>query len=314
MSMKRRDFIKTGTAAAAGVLISTNTFARTLIRDSVKPLNIPDPSSWKENEVNISWIGHSTILMNFFGTKILTDPVLFERIGLYFLGMTFGPARYSAPALEFDQIPKPDLILLSHAHMDHMDFHTLSEFADKYPGKIDVITAFNTSDVISELKWKSLREIDWNQSLDYNGIKIRAIEVQHFGWRYPWERDRSKGYMQNGRSFNAYLLQKNETQILFGGDTAYSEKFKEAGIKDVDIAIMPIGAYYPWRRNHCTPEEALVMAYEHMNAKVFIPIHCGTFKQGMEPIEEPLMWLNESLPKYAMKLGLKGIGETFTSA
>jgi L-ascorbate metabolism protein UlaG (beta-lactamase superfamily) len=312
--MKRRQFIKSGITIAAGSLIYNNAVAKSAFIDKEIPANVPDPSKWKDDEVNMAWIGHSTVLMNIFGTLIITDPVLFDRIGLYFFGITFGPARFTAPALDFDQIPKPDLVLLSHAHMDHMDYRTLKAFTDRYPGELDCITAYNTSDVIEELNWKSLVELDWKDHLVYkNNINIKALEVQHFGWRYPWERDRSKGYFENGRSYNAYLLESNGTRIVFGGDTAYTDKFLTAGIRDIDIAIMPIGAYYPWRRNHCTPEEALVMAFDHMNARTFVPIHCNTFKQGMEPIDEPLAWLNESIPNYALTLGIHQIGETFTA-
>jgi L-ascorbate metabolism protein UlaG (beta-lactamase superfamily) len=208
--MKRRAFIKSGVTIAAGTLFYNNALASTLNKEKLVPSRTPDPSSWKETEINLAWIGHSTVLLNVFGTIILTDPVLFERIGLYFFGLTFGPARFSAPAIEFDYMPKPDLILLSHAHMDHMDFKTLKAFSDKYPGEIDCITAYNTSDVIEELKWKSLQEIDWRESLTYRNINIKALEVQHFGWRYPWERDRSKGFMDNGRSYNAYLLESGD--------------------------------------------------------------------------------------------------------
>jgi len=312
--MKRRSFIKNSLAIAAGSLIYRNAYAESISREADIPVSRPDPASWKESDINVAWIGHSTVLINFYGTIIITDPVLFERIGLYFFGFTFGPARYSAPALSFEELPKPDLVLLSHAHMDHMDFATLKAFTDKYPGELDCITAYNTKDVIEELSWKTLRELDWGESFTYSGISIRALEVQHFGWRFPWERDRSKGYFHNGRSYNAYILEKEGTSILFGGDTAYTEKFLEAGLGNVDIAIMPIGAYYPWRKNHCTPEEALVMAFEHLKAKVFIPVHCSTFKQGMEPLDEPLTWLHESFPKYSMVLGIHQIGQTYTIA
>jgi L-ascorbate metabolism protein UlaG (beta-lactamase superfamily) len=312
--LKRRKFIKNSLTVLGGSLLYNNAVAASVTREKILPGNIPDPSAWKDSEVNVAWIGHSTVLINFFGTTILTDPVLFERIGLYFLGLTIGPARFSAPALEFDKMPKPDLILLSHAHMDHMDFRTLKAFTDKYPAEIDCLTAFNTSDVIQELNWKSLQELDWTESFEYRNVKIKAIEVQHFGWRFPWERDRSKGFISNGRSYNAYLLESNGNKILFGGDTAYTDKFLTSGIKDVDIAIMPVGAYYPWRKNHCNPEEALIMAFEHMNAKTFIPIHCATFRQGMEPINEPLEWLSESFSKYKMNLGIASIGETFRIA
>jgi L-ascorbate metabolism protein UlaG (beta-lactamase superfamily) len=270
----------------------------------------PDPPEWKNDEINISWIGHSTILMNLFGTIIVTDPVLFSKIGLNIFGITIGQSRYSEPALEIDKFPCPDFILLSHAHFDHMDYKTLSNFTDRYPGKINCITAYNTSDVIADLDWKSLKELDWNEEFFLKDIKISAIEVKHFGWRYPFERDRSRGYFKNGRSYNAYSIEKNGEKVLFGGDTALSNKFIPFG--GVDIAIMPIGAYNPWRTNHCNPEEALKMATIDLKAKIFIPIHCCTFKQGLEPVDEPLKWLNNSVKNYNIDLGLKNIGETYT--
>src|SRR5665647_625519 len=105
----------------------------------VKAGTNPDPTQWKNDEINISWVGHSTVLMNLFGTIIVTDPVLFEKIGLDIFGITIGQSRYSEPALEIDKFPCPDFILLSHAHFDHMDYKTLSSFTDMYPGKINCI-------------------------------------------------------------------------------------------------------------------------------------------------------------------------------
>jgi L-ascorbate metabolism protein UlaG (beta-lactamase superfamily) len=270
----------------------------------------PDPTKWKNDEINVSWIGHSTILMNLFGTIIVTDPVLFDKIGFDIFGITIGQSRYSMPALELDKFPCPDFILLSHAHFDHMDYKTLCNFTDLYPGKINCITAYNTSDVIADLKWKSLKELDWNEEYCLNDVKFSAIEVKHFGWRYPFERDRSRGYFKNGRSYNAYLIEKNGKNVLFGGDTAMTNKF--IPFSGIDIAIMPIGAYNPWKSNHCNPEEALNMAANDLNAKVFIPIHCSTFRLGLEPIDEPLKWLNNSVKNYKIDLGLIKIGETYT--
>jgi L-ascorbate metabolism protein UlaG (beta-lactamase superfamily) len=314
--IKRRHFIKRGIA----VLISTvllppffiNRFQSFGKTSSVLPETKPSPHTWKDDEINIAWIGHATMLINFYGTIILTDPVLYDRVGLYFLGLVFGPNRYTLPALELDEIPKPDLVLLSHAHMDHMDYKTLLNITDKYPGEIDCITAYNTMDVISELNWKSLKELDWDEETELPGLKLKAYEVKHFGWRYPWEKDRSKGFMTDGRSFNAYVIEKNNKRILFGGDMAFSDKLAELTNNPVDIALMPIGAYNPWKQSHCNPEEALLMASDHLKAGYFVPMHCNTFKQSREPIEEPLNWLMESYSKYNIKLGLNNIGQTFT--
>jgi L-ascorbate metabolism protein UlaG (beta-lactamase superfamily) len=285
-------------------------FGETKANGVVKDGISPDPNEWKNDEINISWIGHSTILMNLFGTIIVTDPVLFEKIGFDFFGITIGQSRYSEPALEISKFPCPDFILLSHAHFDHMDCKTLSKFTDLYPGKINCITAYNTSDVISNLDWKTLKVMDWNGEYFLNNVKFSAIEVKHFGWRYPFERDRSRGYFKNGRSYNAYLLEKNGKKVLFAGDTAMTNKF--IAYEGVDIAIMPIGAYNPWKSNHCNPEEALRMASNDLKAKVFIPIHCCTFRLGLEPIDEPLKWLVNSVKNYNINLGLIKIGETYT--
>jgi len=308
--LNRRKFIRNISLASAGLLfISEKLHAK---QPPTSPNFKPDPTNWKDNEINIAWIGHSTVLINFYGTIILTDPVLFDRVGVSIFGMTFGPSRFTHPALTVDEIPKPDIILLSHAHMDHMDYETLYTITNNFPNKIDCITAYNTADVIAELEWKSLKEIDWNEEIELQEIKFKALEVKHFGWRYPWEKDRSKGFMQDGRSFNAVTIEKNGKKILFGGDTAYHELFTSLKDEDIEVAIMPIGAYNPWKRNHCNPEEALIMADEHIGAKHFIPIHTKTFKQGSEPIDEPLTWLNESISKYKINLALDDIGKTFT--
>ncbi len=310
--VKRRNFIKRFSAFLLGTLFFPEiTQHHNNAQAAALPEYKPDPSKWKIDEINIAWIGHATVLINFYGKIILTDPVLYERVGLYFLGLTWGPSRFTSPALTIDEIPKPDLILLSHAHMDHMDYATLSDLTEMYPKQIDCITAFNTMDVIENLNWKSLREIDWGKELQLNGLKFKALEVKHFGWRYPWEKDRSRGFKDNGRSYNAYLIERQGKKILFGGDTAWTETFKNYSFSNIDIAIMPIGAYRPWKMNHCNPEEALIMADEHINAKYFIPIHTKTFKQGTEPIMEPLSWLNDSIINYSIKLGLNDIGQTF---
>lgn len=308
--MNRRRFIRNISLASAGLLFINEKLQAK--QPPVLPNFKPDPMQWKDDEINIAWIGHSTVLINFYGTTILTDPVLFERVGVSIFGMTFGPSRFTHPALFIDEIPKPDIILLSHAHMDHMDYESLFTLTDKYPGQIECITAFNTADVIAELEWKSLQEIDWGEQLELQKIIFKAHQVKHFGWRYPWEKDRSKGYMQDGRSFNAVTLEKNGKKILFGGDTAYHELFKSLKDENIEIAVMPIGAYNPWKHNHCNPEEALIMAEEHIGAKYFIPIHTKTFKQGSEPIDEPLTWLKDSLSGYNIKLALDDIGKTFT--
>jgi len=283
-----------------------------LYANNYKELIIEKPNikKWNDTELNIAWIGHSTILINFYGTVILTDPVMLQRIGMKVFGLTFGPKRIIPPALKIDELPKPDIILLSHAHFDHTDYPTLKKITNRFPNEIIVVTAKKTKDVIEDLKWKSVTTLDWKETTEICGIKITAIETKHFGWRFPGEKDRSRGY-KKGRSYNAYLLEKNNKGILFGGDTAMTNKYEIIKGKNINVAIMPIGAYNPWSKVHCNPEEALKMA-DNIDAKYFIPMHCKTFKLGAEPYDEPIDWLNKSIKNYNLSLAFDKIGETFT--
>jgi L-ascorbate metabolism protein UlaG (beta-lactamase superfamily) len=309
--MKRKEFIKKGFIAAAGSLFIPQFFKSDIEAKPLIKLNYkPDTATWSNNQLTLAWIGHSTILINFYGKWIITDPALFERIGLYFFGGSLGPARITPPALNIEEIPKPDIILLSHAHMDHMDYPTLRHFAKEYPDQIDVITAYLTKDVIDDLPWKSINVMDWNDELILQGIRFRANEVKHFGWRFPWERDRSRGYFKDGRSFNSYVIDYNGKKVLFGGDTAMTNKLQPLKNENIDVAIMPIGAYNPWKWNHANPEESLQMASE-IGAKYFIPIHTKTFKQSSEPFNEAIDWMKRTASDYNLHIGLEQIGQTF---
>jgi L-ascorbate metabolism protein UlaG (beta-lactamase superfamily) len=310
--MNRRKFLKSISLTSLSLFIS-GTFEKLFARENLEPREAPyrpDLSEWSENKINLCWIGHSTYLINFYGTIILTDPVFSNRIGLYALISNLGPKRIVAPAIKPDEIPQPDLILLSHSHFDHMDYPTLKYFSEKFPDKIPVITAFNTKDIFEVLPFKKIIELDWDESTSINSVKVKAIKVKHFGWRYPWENDRSKGIM-SGRSYNSYIIEKNGRKILFAGDTAFTELYKPYASENIDIAIMPIGAYNPWHFTHCNPEEALIMA-DDLKAKYFLPMHTRTFPHGREPFDEPIQWLKNSAPKYKTKVMIYEVGQTFT--
>jgi len=311
MNTNRRKFIKTGLIGLTGLVLAPQFgFLDVKSEPGIKLNYKPEPDIWDNNKVSLAWLGHSTVLINFYGKIILTDPVLYNRVGVYLFGSSIGPERVTPPALKIEEIPKPDIILLSHAHMDHTDYPTLRDITGKYPGQIDVVVAYLTKDVIEDLEWKSITVLDWKQLAEVNDITITAYEVKHFGWRFPWEKDRSRGFFKDGRSFNSYLLEYKDKKIFFGGDTAYTEKLKVVAEKSPDIAIMPIGAYNPWKFNHCNPEEALQMAKD-MNAKYFVPIHTKTFKQGTEPFAEPIDRLLKSYQNYNINLALDNIGQTF---
>src|SRR5215831_18194559 len=153
------------------------------LRPIAWPFTRPEPLKWSDARVTTAWIGHATVLINFFGIKILTDPVLFPRIGIRLPGFTIGPKRLVAPALEFHELPKIDLILLSHAHFDHFDLQTLRCFDENTA----VVTARATSDLLRRTRFRDITELDWRQSKTVTtaagDIAVTAFPVKHWGAR-----------------------------------------------------------------------------------------------------------------------------------
>jgi L-ascorbate metabolism protein UlaG (beta-lactamase superfamily) len=255
------------------------------------------------------WLGHSTVLLNLSGTWILTDPVLFPTYGLSVLGLTLGPRRVSPPALTVEELPRPDIVLLSHAHLDHMDRRTLIALTERWNGQLDLVTAMNTSDVIDDLPWRSISEMDWEDSVDMRGVRIEGLRVRHNGWRLPGEPCRANGQLRSGRSYNGYRLSANGVRVVFGGDTAYTEEFRNlAG--GTDLAIMPIGAYGGFPDSHCTPEEALAMA-DMMHARMILPVHHSTFRLSDEPMTDPLRRLHAARSRSMTRVAITSVGGTY---
>ena len=272
-------------------------------RKPVPAPSTPKPDAWDNNRITFTWVGHATVLINFYGVRILTDPVFAERVGVDAGVVTLGPKRHIAPALKFDQLPSVDLVLLSHAHMDHMDLPTLSRFAPDQK----VVTSHDTTEILKPTKLSSISELNWGEQTTVqtaNGeVRIEAFEVNHWGRRWP--NDRERGY-------NGYVLRREGKALIFGGDTAMTTLFRNLRSGGpYAAAIMPIGAYDPWIHAHCTPEQALQMA-DMAGAKLVAPIHHATFKLSDEPMTEPIERFQKALESEKDRVALKQVGETVT--
>lgn len=262
----------------------------------------PNPAEWNDARVTAAWLGHATVLINFFGIKILTDPALFSRIGIRFPGLTLGPKRLTAPALESHELPKIDIILLSHAHFDHIDMRTLHRF-DR---STKVITAPRTKDLLRWTRLRDVTELRWGErksiQTSAGKIDIIAFRVKHWGARM--QRDTYRGY-------NGYLLEREGRRVIFAGDTALTDSFGDLRERGrIDLAIMSIGAYNPWIRSHCTPEQAIMMAND-AGAQFIMPVHHQTFRLSFEPFREPIERFEAALQKMPERIALREIGETF---
>lgn len=259
----------------------------------------PTPAEWPDHGVHAAWLGHSAVLLKVDGTVILTDPVFGSRVGLSVGPVTLGVKRLVRSALRIREIPRPDLILLSHAHMDHFDLASLR--ALRNPGT-SVLTAAKTSDLLGTRGFRQIREMLWGETVQVGPLAIRAFEVNHWGARM-----RTDTY----RGYNGYLIETGRRRILFAGDTAITDAFRALrSSRPVDLAIMPIGAYDPWIRFHCTPEQAWQMAND-AGADVVLPVHHQTFELSREPFREPIERLHRAAGGGSDRIAWAEIGEEF---
>ena len=262
----------------------------------------PRLSAWPQRGLHAAWIGHSTVVIGIDGFTIVTDPVFSTRIGLNFGPVTLGIKRLVEPAMPLAELPSPDLILLSHAHMDHFDLPSLRRLESR---GATVVTAANTSDLLRVSRYGAVRELRWGEAARVGPATVRALEVRHWGARM-----RSDTY----RSYNGYVIEAGRYRVLFAGDTAYTDLFRQVrSSKAVDLAIMPIGAYDPWIRAHCSPEQALLMA-NHAGAEFVLPVHHRTFELSREPLAEPMERLLRAAGSDQQRICIRDFGQEFHSS
>lgn len=242
------------------------------LRPPPAPRLRPDLAGWADHGLAAVWLGQATVLLRIGGMTVLTDPVFSSRVGVGLGLCTGGPRRLVAPPLKIRELPKIDLLLISHAHFDHLDRPTLA----RLPKNVPVVTASLTRDLVGDLGFRRVAELGWGESLQLGPLKVIAHEVAHWG---------ARTFYDHHRGYNAYTIEAGPRRVLFGGDTAYQEDFK--GLGSVDLAILGIGAYDPYVRAHATPEQAWAMA-DHARAERILPMHHSTFRLSLEPVHEPI--------------------------
>jgi L-ascorbate metabolism protein UlaG (beta-lactamase superfamily) len=224
-------------------------------------------------DLHATWIGHSTVLLRWAGTRLLTDPVLFR----YVAGI--GRARAAAD-VDLDRI---DLCLLSHAHHDHLHLPSLR----RLPRTTTVVVPPRCADLCADLGFGRVVELAAGETLAHRGVEVTAVPARHGGVRsaLDWRRRGCVGYVVRGDGPTAY----------FAGDTGYFSGFVDIGRRFApDLAILPVGAYRPlvFRLFHMSPLDA-VYAFEDLGARALLPVHHATFPLSYEPLDEPAAWLRD---------------------
>jgi L-ascorbate metabolism protein UlaG (beta-lactamase superfamily) len=214
---------------------------------------------------------------------------------------SLGPLRLVQCALAADDLPELDLVLVSHAHFDHLDTPSLAALR----GKPVVVMAAGTSDLLPASHYSAVHELRWDEQIRVRrprgAVTVRAIEVKHWGARM--RRDTWRGY-------SGFVIEREGRRLLVGGDTALTPVFRRhRRLRPFEAAIMPIGAYDPWITNHCTPEQAVAMA-DAAGARLFVPVHHQSFQLSREPFFEPIERVRAALAAEQGRQAIHANGQT----
>ena len=249
----------------------------------------------RDGEIAITFVNHATFLIQTRGATILTDPIWSERASPF---RRVGPKRVRAPGVAFADLPKVDLVLLSHNHYDHLDLATLRRLQQHCDPT--VLHAAGDTRLIGPLAFSRAHELDWWDAVAFDdALRVTFVPAQHFSARSLFDRRKSL--------WGGYVIETRGRRIYFGGDSGYSTHF--ADIKNrlgsPDIALLGIGAYAPrWFMQpiHTNPAEA-VRAHRDLGARHSIGMHFGTFQLTTEAIDAPVVELARALAESGVPAG-----------
>lgn len=251
---------------------------------------IPARPEASVDALRITMIGHATLLIQISGLNILTDPVWSVRASPVAFA---GPRRVTAPGIAFGDLPKIDAVLLSHNHYDHLDLATL-RLLHRHHDPLIITPLGNDTIIRQRIPTARLIALDWGQGTDLAG-GARAEVVPALHWSSRSLRDRRMAL------WGGFMLRVGGRLIYFAGDTGYGTGDIFRNLRQaygpVDVALLPIGAYDPrWfmAAQHTNPAEAVAIM-QHLDAKLALGIHWGTFKLTDEPREDPILQLAEAL-------------------
>jgi L-ascorbate metabolism protein UlaG (beta-lactamase superfamily) len=233
-------------------------------------------------ELGVTFIGHAGFFVQIGGRSVVIDP--------NFARWLFVLKRLRRPGLRVRDLPAIDVVLVSHAHFDHLHRASLRAVVQnnlRVSGTAPaIIIPAHVSDLVSDLGFSEIIELEWWNSSRHGNVTITHVPSRHWGARI---------LKDSHRGFGGFVLRAGKHSIYHAGDTAYFSGFREIGRRlSPEVALLPIGAYNPpqFRNVHANPADA-TRAFLDLNARWMVPMHYGSFRLSHEPIEEPLQLLEK---------------------
>ncbi len=248
-----------------------------------KQMNLPtgpQPPATVTDKARITFVNHSTFLIQTNGINVLTDPIWSERTSPVSWA---GPSRMRPPGIAFEQLPRIHAVLISHNHYDHLDAPTIRRLEEAHQPLF--LVPLGVGAYMQQLGVEKVQELDWWQTHPITDqVAVQSVPARHFSGRGMFDRDRTL--------WCGYVVQRPaEGNIYFAGDTGYADFFEEIGSRSgpIQVALLPIGAYKPeWFMSpvHISPEEA-VRIHQALGARVSIAMHYGTFPLADDGMQQP---------------------------
>ena len=265
----------------------------------VREVDLAKFGSRQKDQLNVTWLGHSSLMISIDGYRILSDPVFAKKVSL------FGPTRYNGEVpLDIERLPAIDLVLISHNHYDHLNEFSIRHLSGRtamFIVPLGLKAALEDWDVpgdkIAELDW-------WDEAQVDNGLRVAATPAQHFSGRGLTDRDETL--------WTSWVVEAPHHRIYISGDSGYFDGFKQIGDQygPFDMTFLECGAYdEKWRPIHMFPEET-VQAHIDLRGKVLHPIHWATFNLALHAWYEPMQRLTAAADSAGVLTATPVVGET----
>jgi L-ascorbate metabolism protein UlaG (beta-lactamase superfamily) len=248
-----------------------------------------------------TWLGHSTVLLELDGRRVLTDPVFAYRISPVRFA---GPKRFHPVPAEVGELPPLDAVLLSHDHYDHLCRSTMEALAKQ---RVPIVTALGVGAHLEAFGVDPavITELDWNESVVVGGVRFTATPSQHFSGRGPLDRNKTL--------WASWVIESERRKVFFSGDTGLTDDFASIGRQHgpFDLVMLEVGAFHPsWGSIHLGPENALKV-FEMLGGGTLLPVHWGTFNLALHDWDEPAETLLELATAQCARILTPRLGAPF---